>query len=464
MSVSLRKKLILSYVFIAAVCVFLISVFANIFLESQFKKYIIENQEKKNQEIIGLIMRQYDEDSGWNEEVVQKIGINALENGLILKVRDASGRMIWNARAYNNGMCQQIIEHVSQNMFDRYPGWKGQYVENTYPVLIGLKHIGSVEVGFYGPFYYTDRDIAFLNTLNKIFMGVGIISVLTAVILGSFMARGLSRPISKVIKTSEMISDGNYSVRVDVRSNIDEIKQLTHTINNLAATLEKHEKLRKQLTQDIAHELRTPLTTLQGHMEAMIDGVWDPDEERLRSCHEEIVRISRLVGDIEKLTRYDTNNITLNKTCFDISQVIRGIMLNFQRDFMEKHIEFRYNGSEQIVEGDRDKISQVIINLISNALKYTGEGGKVSIILSRKENGVEIKIKDTGTGISEEDLPYIFERFYRADKSRNRLTGGAGIGLTITKSIVEAHGGSIRVNSKLGEGTEFTVILPIYRK
>lgn len=274
------------------------------------------------------------------------------------------------------------------------------------------------------------------------------------------MAKRLSTPITRVINTAQMISKGYFGDRATEKSTTTEISQLTTTINDLADTLEKQGILRKRLTADVAHELRTPLATLQSHMEAMIDGIWKPETERLKSCHEEIMRISRMVGDLEKLARYESENLILNKSEFDLSELIQHIIKNFESDFLNKNIEINFYGEEEVIVADRDKISQVIVNLVSNALKYTSSGGSVEVSVKGAEDITEVCVKDNGPGIPSEDLPYIFERFYRADKSRNRMTGGSGIGLTITKAIVEAHKGKIAVQSVKDEGSEFVVSLP----
>ena len=291
-------------------------------------------------------------------------------------------------------------------------------------------------------------------------MGVGAFSLVLSFLVGSIMAKRLSSPISRVIDTAQMISKGYFNDRITEESSTIETAQLTETINNLAETLEHQEIIRKRLTGDVAHELRTPLATLQSHMEAMIDGIWEADTERLKSCHEEIIRINRLVGDLEKLARYESENLILHKTNFDISKLISQIIKNFENEFVAKGIELDFEAKEEMIFADKDKISQVIVNLLSNAHKYTPSGGAVAIRIISTADKTEIHIKDTGNGISPEDLPMIFERFYRADKSRNRLTGGAGIGLTITKSIVEAHKGSIQVSSIASKGSEFIIKLP----
>ncbi len=460
MKYSLRTKLSLSYVCVVLISVLLISVITNLLLDKHFKDYIVENQERKSREIVWQISQLYNAGGEWDIQAIGNICINALEQGLIIKVLDTSGKTVWDARLHDNALCEQMLAHMEENMSSRYPNWEGGYVENTYPVTNRLSEVGKVVIGYYGPYYFNDSDLAFINTMNRLLMGVGAFSLILSFLFASVMAKRLSAPISRVITTAQMISKGYFDGRITEQSSTKEIAQLTETINNLAETLENQEVLRKRLTADVAHELRTPLATLQSHMEAMIDGIWEPDAERLKSCHDEIMRISRLVGDLEKLARYESENLILTRTTFDISELIRHIIKNFESDFATKGIDVRFTGETETVTADKDKISQVIVNLLSNALKFTQQGDVVEITVKGADDVTEITVKDTGMGIPPEDLPHIFERFYRADRSRNRLTGGAGIGLTITKAIIEAHKGSIQVRSKVGEGTEFIVSLP----
>lgn len=461
MEISLRRKLTLSYMLVVMICVFLISFLSNFFLEKQFNNYVIKMREDKSMDIVSSLSKHYKSDKTWDHYVIESIGEDALKNGLIIRVKDISGEIIWDANVYNHGECKDIIIRMEQNMTERYENWKGGYTEKQYSIMGDSEKVGVVDIGYYGPYYYDDNEMIFLNTLNKILVTVGIASLCLSFILGIIIAEGLSRPISRVIKTAESISKGNYKERSGEKSNLKEINRLTNTINNLGQNLQEHEKLQKRLTADVSHELRTPLTTLQSHMEAMIDGVWEPTVDRITSCYEEILRIKRLVGDLEKLSKYESENFILNKTEFDIDELIKSILLNFENEYLSRNIKVTCKSEEQKIFADRDKITQMVINLLSNALKYTEPGGKVIIGISKIEEYLQISIKDDGVGISEEELPYIFERFYRVDKSRTRATGGAGIGLTITKTIVEAHNGKITVESKPNEGTEFKVFLPL---
>ena len=196
-------------------------------------------------------------------------------------------------------------------------------------------------------------------------------------------------------------------------------------------------------------------------MEAMIDGIWQPTQDRLKSCHEEIIRLNKMVGDLHTLAKFEGENLVINKSTFDVYGLASNIILNFENQYRNKGIKIILSGQSQEIYADKDKISQVLVNLISNALKYTLSGGEVQINIINCENTIELNVNDTGQGIPEEDLPHIFERFYRADKSRNRMTGGSGIGLTIVKAIVEAHKGTVKATSRINVGTSFIVRLPI---
>lgn len=460
MAVSLRTKLASSYILVVLICVILISLLANLFLEKQFRNYVTKNQERRNQQVVSSISQQIGAQGEWHTQDIAGLGMNALEQGLILKVKDNSGRTIWDARTHNSGMCQQMISHMAENMLSRYPNWKGGYMETQYPVIHGFQKVGIVEIGYYGPFYFDDVDLAFINTLNRILLGVMALALFAAFGGAAVMAKRLSAPIGRVIETAQMIAKGSYATKSREKSSIRELNQLTGAINDLATTLDKQEQLRKQLTADVAHELRTPLATLQSHIEAILDGVWKADPERLQVCHNEVTRLNRMVADLGKLAKYESENLVLNLTEFDLSVLIQELALNFENEFRRKGSTLNFYGEPVMIFADRDMLTQIMINLISNGLKFTPAGGKVEISASKLKDGIEISVGDNGPGIDSDDQPFIFERFYRADKSRSRLTGGSGIGLTIVKALVETHHGVIKVNSTKGTGTEFIIFLP----
>lgn len=456
---SLRSTLSFSYAVMALLLVALLSLCINVLFQVQFKNYVVRQQKERSREVVSLLEKQYTSE-GWNARAIESIGVNALEQGMILKLLDADGATVWDATVHNNGLCVQMLSHMASNMKSHYPNFRGGYEQAEYPVVVFGKKAGSAAIGYYGPYYFTDNDIAFLNGLNTVLLLVGAVSLLIALALGTLMARRISRPISRAVGTAAEISKRNYGQRITEKSGTREFVQLTDTINSLADSLAGQEALRKRMAADVAHELRTPLANLQSSLEAMIDGVWPADADRLESCHEEVARITRLVGDLERLERAEAENSVLEVTEFDVSELVRRLLNSFETESQKKGVSLHFAGKTQIIRADREKIGQVIGNLVSNALKYTPSGGSVGVETGGSEQSVTIAVRDTGIGISAEDLPLIFERFYRADRSRNRLTGGSGLGLAIAKAIVEAHKGTIAAESTPGGGSVFRITLP----
>jgi signal transduction histidine kinase len=458
----LRVKLSLAFLLVTVSLITIVSILANVFLSGQFKKYVIVKQGQKDRDIVSLLSGRYNDWGGsWDAAGLESIGVNALGESLLLRIKDIDGTVLWDARIHNNGMCTEILQHMALNMQEYNPDFKGGYIEKTYPVpSADGTNIGSVDIGYYGPYFFSDQDLQFLHTLNGLLLWAAVISAFVSIVIGVLLARQLTRPIARVIGSTQKIAKGDYKDRIVEKSNTREIVELADSVNSLAETLGKQETMRKRLTADVAHELRTPIATLQSHLEAMIDGTWAPDGKRLGSCHEEVVRISKLVGDLEKLTKYEGENLVLNIERFDISKMICRIVTNYENDFRNKNVALVVDAQEEMIEADEDKLSQVVINLLSNALKYTPAGGTVKVGVDASANFVEIVVADTGIGMAEDELPYIFERFYRTDKSRTRSTGGSGIGLAIARSITEAHHGDIKVTSEPGKGSVFTVTLP----
>jgi len=458
---SLQFKLTAAFLAFTLLFFSLIGLFVNFLLEKQFENYVIDKIAQRNSDIVASLESRYEDWGGkWDEAGLENLGVSALGDSLMLRVSDAEGTVLWDAMNHNSGMCASIIQNLAENMQGHNAGFSGGYEEKIFPVMVGQNVVGSVIIGYYGPYYYTDNDIHFLNSLNQLLLLATIIAAAVSFVFGAILAKRLSSPISRVIRTAGQISQGKYEDRIHERSSTREIAELTQAINTLAESLSKQEQLRRRLTADVAHELRTPTANLQSHIEAMIDGVWELDTARLESCHEETVRISKLVSDLENLARFEADNLILNKRNFDLPRLIKKIEKSFESDISAKKIHVTEQLPVPGIYADEDKIEQVLVNLISNALKYTPEGGSVEIRSVENAQSIVISVKDSGIGIGAEDLPYVFERFYRADKSRNRATGGSGIGLAIVKTLVEAHGGVVSVESTPGTGSEFKITLP----
>ncbi|CCJ33029.1 MULTISPECIES: sensor histidine kinase [Caloramator] len=457
MKKSLKRQLTLSHLMLSIFSILLIIILTNYILERQFRDYIINNINNKTIEILNSVKEEY-KDGKWDVKSIESIGVSALENGMILKLVDNQGRVIWDAHLHNSGQCQNILDHYSKIMMKRYPNFNGGYKEEIKKIYSEDQFIATLYIGYYGPYYYTDNDIMFLNTLNGVSIVVSILAILFALLFGSLISKSIATPIMKVSDSTNLLSRGEFK-SLDYKSEILEIDELINAINLLSKKLDEQEKLRKRLTQDISHELRTPITTIKSHVEAMIDGIWQPTEDRLRSCLEEIERLNKLIGDIKLLAEYEIEE-RIEKHELNLRDLIKSITLNFEKSLLDKRLVLETHLEDVFLYADKDKITQVIINLLSNAIKYSREGGKIYIELKGTSEGVFIRIKDDGIGIPKKDLPYIFERFYRVDQSRNKKTGGAGIGLSIVKRIINMHNGEISVKSELNKGTEFIIKLP----
>jgi two-component system sensor histidine kinase BaeS len=303
-------------------------------------------------------------------------------------------------------------------------------------------------------------DAHFEQALVQSVLWSAILGILLSVLLSLLVAKRITAPLIHMKKVAERMANGELEAKTTVKGN-DEIADLGGSLNHLAEQLMHQEQLRKTMTADVAHELRTPLATLKSHMEAMIDGVWVPTPQRLESCYEEIERLRFLVGDLEQLTEMESPHFKLKLHAENVSAIVHRNIEASRVSFDQKGVKLFCEGLTNVEAAlDRQRVGQIVVNLLTNALKFTPQGGKVSVEVKEEQRAAVIIISDTGIGINENDLPFVFERFYRVDKSRDRKSGGSGIGLTIVKKLVKAHGGTIRMESRVGEGTSIEIHFP----
>ncbi len=456
---SLRKQLSLSILLTLLITIGLIGLLSNWFMNREFEKYITELGRERRENIVDDLGRQFDGfKRNWKLDYVHAIGMNALYDGYILKLYDAGGNMVWDAENHDMSLCGQIMNEISARMEER--GAEGGFVDNTYEIDQNGKKVGAVSIKYYGPFFMNEADFNFINVMNTVLLVIGILSSACSVVVGCLLARRISRPVTKTAYIAKQISKGNYDIRFEPGTRIRELDDLADAINHLSDALKSQEKLRKQMTADVAHELRTPLTALSSHLEAMIEGLWDATPERLKSCHEEVKRLGTLVEDLGQLAKIEGENLVLNKSRMDLFEIVHTVSDTMKGEISKKNLSLSIKGSPVFAEADKNRFSQVVANLLSNAVKYTPDGGAIGIEVYETDRLGIVKVTDTGIGIPETELPLIFERFYRTDKSRNRKSGGAGIGLAIVKSIVNAHGGTVTVESIKEQGSCFTVSIP----
>lgn len=280
----------------------------------------------------------------------------------------------------------------------------------------------------------------------------------------AILSRILTRPIRELTKVAQEMSKGNFGVKVEIRSN-DEIGQLGNAFNEMSQRLANFHKLRSELLADISHEIRSPLARIQSDAEILMDREISKEErdQHLRAICEEVRNIDQLIEDLYIITRLEQNELELNIKPSSLTDVLKKEVGKFSLQLDDKRIKVIQNIPEDLpkVMMDPLRIGQVVTNLLMNSLRYTPEGGKVEIGARKIDGKVEVWVKDTGPGIPQEAIPYIFDRFYRVDKSRSRVTGGRGLGLAIARQFVKAHGGEIRAESEIDKGTSITFTLPV---
>lgn len=305
----------------------------------------------------------------------------------------------------------------------------------------------------------------FETILEQALLVAGFGALVAAVLVSLFVSRRIVEPLQDLTAVSRRLAQGYYRERTEIRSD-DELAELSQSINQLAEALDQTEQRRLALIADVAHELRTPLTTIEGYMEGLLDGVVAPDEQTFTLVRHEAARLRRLTEELGLLSRAEAGELANRPRATRPDTLLQGLLARFQQQFDACAVDLRLElpPDPPQIYADPDRVAQVVINLLQNALRYTPEGGSVVVALAPFEEYVRISVSDSGIGLAPEHQALIFERFYRVDKSRARASGGTGIGLTIARHLVYANGGEIWAESAgLGQGATFHLTLPVYR-
>jgi signal transduction histidine kinase len=299
-------------------------------------------------------------------------------------------------------------------------------------------------------------------SINRSLLLGGSLAIAIALVLIFSLSRRITSPIDVLSRTARRLGKGDLSQRVQIKGK-GEVAALAQAFNTMATDLENNEQLRRNLIADVAHELRTPLSNIQGYLEAIRDHVIKPDAATIDSLNEEAALLSRLVNELQELSLAEAGELKLVYQAEDIEKLVKQAIAPWRPQLEMKEISLSLDLHDNLprVNIDWQRISQVLHKLLENAVSHTNRGGIITVAAAKQGEWVEISVSDTGEGIPAEDLPNIFERFYRVDRSRARATGGSGLGLTIARRLVEAHGGKITVQSELGKGSRFAFTLPI---
>lgn len=477
---SLLLKLLGAFLLVIAISALVIYFITTWAMQNAFRLYTTQNSQLQALRLAPAYGEYYLQSNSWQ-------GIDALMQsdlsgsgmiGMMNGQRRGQGQS-WGTGSGDMmlGMDQRLILADAQ----------GQVIEDTGSELAG-KQLSEEEIANGAPITVDDQLVgtlivapgdqragdnpasAFLSTVNRSI----IISVLVAstigLLLASFFFFQITAPLRQIEKAAAAISKGDLQQRVAVRSR-DELGELAQAFNDMASSLANAEVQRQKLVADIAHELRTPLAVIQANTEAMVDGVLPVDLDQVNAIHVETLLLGRLINDLRLISLVEAGQLQLERKLTNLGELLQIVGEKFRPQCAQKGVvlELALDGNLPRVNVDADRITQVLNNLIGNALRYTPSGGMISIHARSSGNEkteVEVSVTDTGSGIAEEDLPLVFDRFYRVDRSRARISGGSGLGLAIVKQLVEAHGGTVQAASPVygapgqGFGTRITFSLP----
>ncbi len=348
-----------------------------------------------------------------------------------------------------------IVERATTDQFESYLTHT-QQMEQHHP---GGEVTGMSSVDSRPMMGQAEND--FLSDVRRSLWIAGGLSGIAAVVLALIVSRQLTRPLRRLAAAAGEIALGNLAVRINERTQ-DEAGQVGKAFDTMADALQQQEQARQSFMADIAHELRNPLTVLRGNLEAIQDGLLEPTPEQVSTLHGQSVTLSRLVEDLRTLSLASTGHLEIHRQEMDLRQVAGTVVTGFQPAAAERGIVLSLQAPNELplVFADPERVGQALRNLIDNALRYTPAGGSVVVSLTAKGGQATVAVADTGGGVAPQDLPHVFDRFYRADRSRSRATGGSGVGLAIVKQLVEAQGGGVSAQSEPGRGSTFAFSLP----
>ncbi len=483
---SLRSHLMWLYVLLAIFSGVVVPLLGMLLSHASFQEYQRQGRQVALDSLARSLEDLYQEAGAWDRaRVMDVLRLPARWGAVNIALRDGEGRVVCAAGpgampvkgeghgakgrarrgARDAGRSGEVVEDLAQaccqpaaamSPLGESAGSKGRMV---LQLTAEERVIGVLDADMRVPQGRFER--AFVSHLASYTLAGTLVMILVACGLGYMVAGRLSRPVARAVERTKRICRREYDLKPAKPSGIREMDDLTRGVEELGRSLAEQERLLQRLMTDVVHELRTPLTVVRTQIEAIADGVWEASPERLALCVSEMERLSGLIRDVESVTRMEGDAVTIKPEPVDLSTFLSSVLDAFRPLFERTGVALRRCLAPSLcAEVDEDRFRHVMDNLLSNALRYTPKGGWVEVRLLRREGEAVIEVQDSGSGISPQDLPHVFDRFYRTDESRARVTGGRGVGLSIARAVTEAHGGTISVESESGVGSCFTVMLP----
>lgn len=459
---SLYLKLLAGTVLAALVAVVVVAISARQSTDRAFSDYVHQNQTQRLQRLQSDLAAYYSRTQSWAN--VQTV-LDASGMGMVMgRMGRGNGGMAPGMQGEQQAVLADAdgVVVAAVGAPHAAPRLTARELQATLPIVVSGRTVGYLLGQGAGLSSFSALEEQFLSTVNRSLWLACVIAGAVAVVISLFLARRLAQPLVSMTQAAQAMARGDLAQRVHVSSQ-DEVGRLAEAFNTMAASLERAEELRRNMVADVAHELRTPLAVLRADLEALQDNIYAPTPERLAALREETDLLARLVSDLHELTLAEAGQLTLEKRPTGLARLCQQVVDAMQAQATERGVALHQQSAapDAVADVDPDRLGQVLRNLITNALRYTPAGGSVTLDCQVAGRDALIAVRDSGPGIKPEDLPRIFDRFYRGERSRARATGGAGLGLAIVKHLVEAQGGTVWAESTPGHGAAFFVRLPL---
>jgi two-component system, OmpR family, sensor histidine kinase BaeS len=447
----LTRRLAVAFALVAVATAAMAGLTLSYVWQRQFETYVRQGLRDNAEGYALAAARIYSANGGW-PSTMQLSMTQGMTQGLRVQIFDSAGHKLIDSADTVHAMMGGAPPT------DPPSGAIGEVV----PVVVATATVGQVKVwSVTSNGLLSARDVAFQSSSTTALLVAGAVAIILASAAGVIFARGIVKPINQVTATAAALRSGDAGARTGMQGE-DPVRVLGKTLDEMADAMQADRDFERRLTADVAHELRTPLMAIQATVEAMQDGVLPADEERLQIVRDETVRLARLADSILELARLERGAVPFADDVIDPAKPLTAAMATHKALVECAGLTLNESLEEGLkVRGDMDRLTQAFGNLLSNAARYTPEGGSVTVTLRRSGDNAVVSIVDTGIGIGEENLGRVFVRFWRADEARSRATGGLGVGLAVVKEIIDRHHGTITVSSRPGEGTEFAVRLPL---
>ncbi len=435
----------------ALLAVALVAVIDSIVLGYEFDRYSRQQQDDRTAQVVASLAGAYERRGAWVASDLEPARQLAAAAGATLAVYDAGGSTVVAATPMD--LSSGSMAQLMRRMHGGGPMVLGP--ERRVPVVVGGRTVGTAGLTFPSSDLPAERDVR--DALARAQWAAALAAAVVALALGIPAARRIARPVAALATATDALRRGERGARVTALPP-DELGDLGRNFNDMAASLEREDGLRRRIVADVAHELRTPLTSIQGHLEALRDGVLPADQPTLAMLHDEASRLSHLVADLEGLARAEAAGLTLERRPIDVADVVRDVAAELSDGYRAKDVRLDLELAPAAAYADADRVAQIARNLVSNALKFTPPGGRVAVATRDGDGRAVLEVSDTGIGMTPEQSARAFERFWRSPDVAG--VPGTGIGLTIVRELVAAHGGDVGVESAPGKGSTFRVTLP----